>query len=38
LSQATSFFLNVSIWLPFAVAAYLLFWWRGDPNRSDRVL
>jgi hypothetical protein len=33
LSQATSFFLNVSIWVLFAVVAYLLFWWRGDPER-----
>jgi hypothetical protein len=32
LSQATSFFLNVSIWVLFAVVAYLLFWWRGDPD------
>ncbi|MFL6721191.1 MAG: hypothetical protein ACJ8FT_05215 [Sphingomonas sp.] len=33
LAQATSFFLNVSIWVLFAVVAYLLFWWRGDPER-----
>jgi hypothetical protein len=32
LAQATSFFLNASIWVLFAVVAYLLFWWRGDPE------
>jgi hypothetical protein len=32
LSQATSFFLNASLWVLFAVVAYLLFWWRGDPQ------
>lgn len=33
LAQVTSFFLNASIWVLFAVIAYLLFWWRGDPER-----
>lgn len=33
LFQATSFFLNASLWVLFAVIAYLLFWWRGDPER-----
>jgi hypothetical protein len=33
LAQATSFFLNASVWVPFVVAAYLLFFWRGDPER-----
>ena len=33
LAQATSFFLNVSLWVLFVVVAYLLFWWRGDPAR-----
>jgi hypothetical protein len=32
LSQATSFFLNICLWVLFAVVAYLLFWWRGDPD------
>ena len=33
LAQATSFFLNASLWVLFAVVAYLLFWWRGDPQQ-----
>lgn len=33
LAQTTSFFLNSSLWVLFAVVAYLLFWWRGDPDR-----
>lgn len=33
LSHATSFFLNASLWVLFAAVAYLLFWWRGDPER-----
>ena len=33
LAQTTSFFLNTSLWVLFAVVAYLLFWWRGDPER-----
>jgi hypothetical protein len=32
LLRATDFFLNVSLWVLFAVVAYLLFWWRGDPE------
>ena len=32
--HATSFFLNASLWVLFAVVAYLLFWWRGDPERQ----
>ncbi|HEX6785255.1 MAG TPA: hypothetical protein VF098_11480 [Sphingomicrobium sp.] len=34
LSQATSFFLNASLWVLFAVVAYLLFWWKGDPDKK----
>jgi len=34
--QATSFFLNASLWVLFAVVAYLLFWWRGDPEAPAR--
>ena len=34
--QTTSFFLNASLWVLFAVVAYLLFWWRGDPERPGR--
>jgi hypothetical protein len=30
LFTASRFFLNASIWVLFAVIAYLLFWWRGD--------
>ena len=33
LAQTTSFFLNASIWVLFVVVAYLLFGWRGDPER-----
>jgi hypothetical protein len=33
LAQTTGFFLNTSLWVLFAVVAYLLFWWRGDPER-----
>ena len=33
LAQTTSFFLNASLWVLFAVVVYLLFWWRGDPDR-----
>jgi hypothetical protein len=33
LAQTTSFFLNTSLWVLFAIIAYLLFWWRGDPER-----
>jgi hypothetical protein len=32
LIRASAFFLNVSLWVLFAVVAYLLFWWRGDPD------
>jgi len=32
LFYATSFFLNASIWVLFAVIFYLLFLWRGDPE------
>lgn len=34
--QTTTFFLNASLWVLFAVVAYLLFWWRGDPERPRR--
>ena len=33
LSQVTGFFLNASLWVLFAAIAYLLFWWRGDPEK-----
>lgn len=33
LAQATSFFLNTSLWVLFVVIVYLLFFWRGDPER-----
>lgn len=33
LAQATSFFLNTSLWVLFVVVVYLLFFWRGDPER-----
>lgn len=33
LSEATNFFLNASLWVLFAAVAYLLFWWRGDPEK-----
>lgn len=36
LAHATAFFLNVSLWVLFGVVAYLLFWWRGDPERRLR--
>jgi hypothetical protein len=36
LSQATSFFLNSSLWVLFVVVAYLLFLWRGDPHAPRR--
>ena len=36
LLHATSFFLNVGIWILFAGVAYLLFWWRGDPERRSK--
>ena len=32
LAHATSFFLNAGLWVLFAVVAYLLFFWRGDPE------
>ena len=32
LSQVTGFFLNASLWVLFAVVAYLLFAWKGDPE------
>jgi len=35
LFQASSFFLNVSLWALLAAVAYLLFWWRGDPNKRS---
>jgi hypothetical protein len=31
--QATTLFLNVSLWVLFAAITYLLFWWRGDPEK-----
>ena len=40
LMAASGIFLNVSLWVLFLVIAYLLFWWRGDPERlrqSDSV-
>lgn len=33
--EVTSFFLNASLWVLFMVVAYLLFWWRGDPERRQ---
>ena len=36
LAHATSFFLTVSIWILFGGVAYLLFWWRGDPERRPK--
>jgi hypothetical protein len=36
LFQTSSFFLNASIWVLFAVVAYLLFAWRGDPEGRGR--
>jgi hypothetical protein len=36
LLTASSIFLNVSLWVLFIVIAYLLFWWRGDPERWRR--
>lgn len=36
LAQTTSFFLNISLWVLFVVVAYLLFCWRGDPERRIR--
>lgn len=36
LAQATTFFLSSSLWVLFVVVAYLLFWWRGDPERRAR--
>jgi hypothetical protein len=33
LFRATGFFLNASLWVLFAAIAFLLFWWRGDPDR-----
>jgi hypothetical protein len=32
LLRASDFFLNISLWVLFAVVAYLLFRWRGDPD------
>lgn len=34
LHKATDIFLNASLWVLFVAAAYLLFWWRGDPERK----
>jgi hypothetical protein len=34
LHEATGIFLNASLWVFIAVAAYLPFWWRGDPDRK----
>ena len=34
--EASSFFLNASLWVLFAAIAYLLFWWRGDPEARSR--
>jgi hypothetical protein len=33
LSQVTGFFLNASLWVLFAAIAFLLFGWRGDPEK-----
>lgn len=33
LFEASSFFLNISLWVLFAAVAYLLFWWHGDPEK-----
>jgi hypothetical protein len=33
LLRTTSFFLNAGLWVLFIVVAYLLFLWRGDPER-----
>jgi hypothetical protein len=34
LGRFTSLFLDISIWVLFVVVAYLLFVWRGDPDRQ----
>jgi hypothetical protein len=36
LKQFTSVFLSVGIWILFVGIAYLLFWWRGDPERRSK--
>lgn len=36
LKQVTSFFLSVGIWILFVGIAYLLFWWRGDPELRSK--
>jgi hypothetical protein len=36
LAHATSFFLDASLWVLFAMIVYLLFWWRGDPELHPR--
>ena len=38
LAHATSFFLNAGLWVLFAVIAFLLFAWRGDPNRPGAAV
>lgn len=34
LARTTALFLNAGLWVLYAVVAYLLFLWRGDPERS----
>jgi hypothetical protein len=34
LAHTTALFLNIGLWVLFAVIAYLLFAWRGDPEKS----
>lgn len=36
LINVTKFFLSVGIWILFVGIAYLLFWWRGDPERRSK--
>lgn len=36
LKTVTSIFLSVGIWMMFVGIAYLLFWWRGDPERRSK--
>ena len=36
LAVATAAFMNISIWLLFAVIAYLLFWWRDHRDDEDK--
>jgi hypothetical protein len=36
LAHTTALFLNIGLWVLFAAIAYLLFFWRGDPERTPR--